>query len=93
MELLGVETDEDAVAGKHKVLRTECARAAVLVIHQGVELRQVGAAHEGRVGNGEQHRHRRSGRLLFVGIELYPLQVCLVLEGFLGKGHRAVGGE
>ena len=93
VELLGVETCKDAVAGEDEVLRTEGATAAVVVNEQGVELLQCGATHKSRVGNGEQHRHRSPARLTFVGIEFHPLQFLLVLESLLGEGHQAVGGE
>ena len=93
MELLGVEAGEDAVASEDEVLRTEGATAAVVVDEQRIKLRQIGTTHESRVGDGEEHRHRGIARLPVIGIEFHPRQLLLVAEGFLGEGHRAVGGE
>ena len=90
VERQGVESGKDAVAGQHEILRAKGACAVVTGLQQGAELRQGGAAREGRVGDGEQQRHTRVGRLVGDVVEPDALQVLLVLECLTGEGHRAV---
>ena len=90
MEPQRVQTCKDAVAGEHEVLGTEGAGAFLIVLQQQVQFRQVGAAHEGRVGDGNHHGHRGVAGLSLVGVERDSPEVRLVLEGLRGEGHRDV---
>ena len=90
MELQRVETGKDAVAAQYEILRAQGAGAVFVGLKQGAELRQRRAAHEGRVGDGEQHGHARIARLSGDLMELHGLQLGLVTEGSAVEGHGAV---
>ena len=84
----GVDACKHVVASQDETLGTQCLRAVALGLHAQVDGCQVGTAHEGRVGDGEQHG---DGLVALHGVlvELDGLQVLLVVEGILGPGHSA----
>ena len=90
VELQRVKTGEDAVAAEDEVLRAEGARAVAVGMQQRAELREVGAANEGRVGDGER---QRGGCVAGAGVffEAYRSQVGLVPECFGVECNRGGG--